>query len=145
MYVETANVVKLYVPLKAVYSLVNSNNQFSKAQLIWNSILLFQILLGIEGYTLIVNNLFWMYAQGKGRGSADKSSLLTKACAVHYNASPSLIAMFMGPTWGPSWADRTQGAVSIRKTVLPGMAIPMLKIRRPNGRLIFNMEITIRR
>ena len=38
-----------------------------------------------------------------------------------------------------------QGAVSIRKTVLPGMAIPMLKIRRPNGRLIFNMEITIRK
>ena len=38
-----------------------------------------------------------------------------------------------------------QGAVSIKKTVLPGMAIPMLKIRRPNGRLIFNMEITIRR
>ena len=37
------------------------------------------------------------------------------------------------------------GAVSIRKTVLPGMAIPMLQIRRPNGRLIFNMEITIRR
>ena len=41
--------------------------------------------------------------------------------------------------------SRCQGAVSIRKTVLPGMAIPMLKIRRPNGRLIFNMEITIRR
>ena len=38
-----------------------------------------------------------------------------------------------------------QGAVSIRKTVVPGMAIPMLKIRRPNGRLIFNMEIAIRR
>ena len=37
------------------------------------------------------------------------------------------------------------GAVSLRKTVLPGMAIPMLKIRRPNGRLIFNMEIAIRR
>ena len=37
------------------------------------------------------------------------------------------------------------GAVSIRKTVLPGMAIPMLKIRRPNGRLIFNMENAIRR
>ena len=37
------------------------------------------------------------------------------------------------------------GAVSIRKTVLPGMAIPMLKIRRPNGRLIFNIEIAIRR
>ena len=40
---------------------------------------------------------------------------------------------------------KVHGAVSIRKTVLPGMAIPMLKIRRPNGRLIFNMEITIRR
>ena len=40
---------------------------------------------------------------------------------------------------------RNPGAVSIRKTVLPGMAIPMLKIRRPNGRLIFNMEIAIRR
>ena len=37
------------------------------------------------------------------------------------------------------------GAVSIRKTVLPGMAIRMLKIRRPKGPLIFNMEITIRR
>ena len=33
--------------------------------------------------------------------------------------------------------------VSIRKTVLPGMAIPMLKIRRPLGRLIFNMGIAI--
>ena len=41
--------------------------------------------------------------------------------------------------------DRNLGAVSIRKTVLPGMAIPMLKIRRPNGRLIFNMEIAIGR
>ena len=38
-----------------------------------------------------------------------------------------------------------QGAVSIRKTVLPGMAIPMLKIRRSNSRLIFNMEIAIHR
>ena len=38
-----------------------------------------------------------------------------------------------------------QGPVSIRKTVLPGMAIPMLKTRRPNGRLIFNMEIAIRK
>ena len=41
--------------------------------------------------------------------------------------------------------NKDQGAVSIRKTVLPGMAIPMLKIRRPNGRLIFNMENAIRR
>ena len=41
--------------------------------------------------------------------------------------------------------SRHLGAVSIRKTVLPGMAIPMLKIRPPNGRLIFNIEIAIRR
>ena len=47
---------------------------------------------------------------------------------------------------GPFWTLKSNhGAVSIRKTVLPGMAIPMLKIRRPNGRLIFNMEIAIRR
>ena len=39
--------------------------------------------------------------------------------------------------------SNSQGAVSIRKTVLPGMAIPMLKIRRPLGRLIFNMGIAI--
>ena len=39
----------------------------------------------------------------------------------------------------------SQGAVSIRKTVLPGVAIPMLKIRRPNGRLIFNIGIAIPR
>ena len=43
------------------------------------------------------------------------------------------------------WQNINQGGVSIRKTVLPGMAIPMLKIRRPNGRLIFNMEIALRR
>ena len=36
-----------------------------------------------------------------------------------------------------------RGAVSIRKTILLGMAIPMLKIRRPTGRLIFNMGIPI--
>ena len=41
--------------------------------------------------------------------------------------------------------NKAMGAVSIRKTVITGMAIPMLKIRRPNGRLIFNMEIAIRR
>ena len=45
----------------------------------------------------------------------------------------------------PEGLNYDLGAVSIRKTVLPGMAIPMLKIRRPNGRLIFNMEIAIRR
>ena len=50
-----------------------------------------------------------------------------------------------GPQSSRHALNKDLGAVSIRKTVLPGMAIPMLKIRRPNGRLIFNMEITIRR
>ena len=68
--------------------------------------------------------------------------------------------------WGTNWSDQRQkvpdcfltdtintnnamfcdqGAVSIRKTVLPGVAIPMLKIRRSNGRLIFNIGIAIPR
>ena len=42
-------------------------------------------------------------------------------------------------------SDNILGAISIRKMVLTGMVIPMLKVRRPNGRLIFNMEIAIRR
>ena len=43
------------------------------------------------------------------------------------------------------WVQHEQlpGGRLNKKTVLPGMAIPMLKIRRPNGRLIFNMEIAI--
>ena len=67
----------------------------------------------------------------------------------------ALFCSHLGTSWWPStiWCyeicrysnDQVLGAVSIRKTVLPGMAIPMLKIRRPNGRLIFNMEIAIRR
>ena len=58
---------------------------------------------------------------------------LAKCDFLHHNK----LFLFMPP--------KSQGAVSIRKTVLPGMAIPMFKIRRPNGRLIFNMEIAIRR
>ena len=62
-----------------------------------------------------------------------------------------------GPLWGKSTNHKgpamgetsrpfckTSGGHLNKKTVLPGMAIPMLKIRRPNGRLIFNMEIAIR-
>ena len=55
------------------------------------------------------------------------------------------VCMYMNNTKPLLTVNYGQGAVSIRKTVLPGMAIPMLKIRRPNGRLIFNMEIAIRR
>ena len=50
---------------------------------------------------------------------------------------PQIIVTFNGQP------GLNQGAVSIRKTVLLGMAIPMLKIRRPTGRLIFNMGIPI--
>ena len=59
--------------------------------------------------------------------------------------SCTAITFFLRSRASPKLSHNFQGAVSIRKTVLPGMAIPMLKIRRPNGRLIFNMEIAIRR
>ena len=71
-------------------------------------------------------------------------------CVITYPLCHDL-CQFMLVTWvrvtaiGKAIAHGLLGAVSIRKTVLPGMAIPMLKIRRPNGRLIFNMEITILR
>ena len=60
--------------------------------------------------------------------------------STHMNVASCMDLFFYAVGW-----QSNQGAVSIRKTVLPGMAIPMLKIRRPNGRLIFNMEIAIRR
>ena len=62
-----------------------------------------------------------------------------------HNWQVPLCVMQAIETSSPERKQSHQGAVSIRKTVLPGMAIPMLKIRRPNGRLIFNMEIAIRR
>ena len=61
---------------------------------------------------------------------------------LHLSHKPLCISMILAVCVDHLW---NQGAVSIRKTVLPGVAIPMLKIRRPNGRLIFNMEIAIRR
>ena len=65
--------------------------------------------------------------------------IMTTCGATSGNKVGIVITRFQWKTQG------LLGAVSIRKTVLPGMAIPMLKIRRPNGRLIFNMEIAIRR
>ena len=38
---------------------------------------------------------------------------------------------------------RSRAPSQYKKTVFPGMGIPMLKIRRPVGRLIFNMGIAI--
>ena len=78
-----------------------------------------------------------------------QNTLYTSACWTFVNTyhnmesaawkcSKSVHNMFI-------WHCHKLGAVSIRKTVLPGMAIPMLKIRRPNGRLIFNMGIAIHR
>ena len=73
----------------------------------------------------------------------DKCAYMTILKTHYFHGNVSWICWY-------AWSNMTatmnnQGAVSIRKTVLPGMAIPMLKIRRPNGRLIFNMEIAIRR
>ena len=58
-----------------------------------------------------------------------------------------MLTMFLPVKWMQDSVNffGNPGAVSIRKTVLPGVAIPMLKIRRPNGRLIFNIGIAIRR
>ena len=66
-------------------------------------------------------------------------------CHCCFTCSPLLMEEAPQCPHRSSSQEHVLGAVSIRKTVLPGMAIPMLKIRRPNGRLIFNLEITIRR
>ena len=69
--------------------------------------------------------------------------LLVSISQIVYELTMQILLNYVMLLYEQWWWD--QGAVSIRKTVLPGMAIPMLKIRRPNGRLIFNMEIAIRR
>ena len=68
-----------------------------------------------------------------GRANNGDAGDLRRHCA-HYEVTVML---------GVQLSQYHLGAVSIRKTVLPGMVIPMLKIRRPNGRLIFNMGIPI--
>ena len=96
-------------------------------------------------------NLFtWVDYSTQSRSGANWSW-----CFIKHNNYNTILAFSCPPggrgegkgvssdNWGLKYQE--QGAVSIRKTVLPGMAIPMLKIRRPNGRLIFNMEIAIRR
>ena len=75
-----------------------------------------------------------------------RSCLISSFCGTH--VSEDQFRLYSPITWARIHihnSHKHQGAVSIRKTVLPGMTIPMLKIRRPNGRLIFNMEIAIRR
>ena len=67
------------------------------------------------------------------RGTNNKSILLKLVVCCH------LASIHFSRQCRP----RSQGPVSIRKTILPGMAISMLKIRRPLGRLIFNMGIAI--
>ena len=48
-----------------------------------------------------------------------------------FNSRPSLIARFMGTTWGPSGADRTQvGPMLAPWTLLSGMVDWILSIRR---------------
>ena len=68
-------------------------------------------------------------------------SLWLKWCLIV--AQIHMFVSFHGPVLQTIIQKESQGAISIRKMVLPGMAILMLKIRRPNGRLIFNMEIAI--
>ena len=85
----------------------------------------------VEGFNLVLG-------PGVQNRWSDKS--IQFLCFTHESPSSEAFAIYQHTDM-----VKTLGAVSIRKTVLPGMAIPMLKIRRPNGRLIFNMEIAIRR
>ena len=94
--------------------------------------------------------LLWNWCNIWGNWYLIECSVLHAACELYTGNDSNII--WISLTTGFSGTDAFtvslnshQGAVSIRKTVLPGMAIPMLKIRRPNGRLIFNMEIAIRR
>ena len=73
------------------------------------------------------------------------SDLITESCMIDLITPSDVLSCIFCKNEVITMAADVLGAVSIRKTVLPGMAIPMLKIRRPNGRLIFNMEIAIRR
>ena len=98
-------------------------------------------------------SMFQFQHQTVQQGDQEQRTLLIPLNMV--NAIYLYIVPIQNCNWATMYASkkarfvtqrsRSQGAVSIRKTVLPGMAIPMLKIRRPNGRLIFNMEIAIRR
>ena len=85
-------------------------------------------------------------------GTSTKRSLSSVSWLIteDIGATAGIMRWMKPHSWGCATLPKKSlawslGAVSIRKTVLPGMAIPMLKIRRPNGRLIFNMEIAIRR
>ena len=97
--------------------------------------------------------LGWCFLTLKSESCHDANFVVTDEAGGPYRATSEdkvgIKAMITTTSSAPSennWHhENSQGAVSIRKTVLPGMAIPMLKIRRPNGRLIFNMEIAIRR
>ena len=70
------------------------------------------------------------------------TTCLPGTCAMGYLVTPGLNEM-ADNSMSTKTKEWILGAVSIRKTVLLGMAIPMLKIRRPLGRLIFNMGIAI--
>ena len=111
------------------------------------------IVLGLEMHY----SLRWIHLRTFSRiGSpVHKGSISSRVFTIHRDVIESL-SVSLALLWWESIAcrcflhtngqqRRALGAVSIRKTVLPGMAIPILKIRRPNGRLIFNMEIAIHR
>ena len=72
-----------------------------------------------------------------------------KAVSVHRCATASLIARFMGPTWGPSGADRTQVGpmLALNKPCYLGWSLALqalagIPIERPNGRSCCNSKTT---
>ena len=53
-----------------------------------------------------------------------------------------LIARFMGPTWGPSGADRTQVGIMLAPwTLLPGTVMYIMLCLMGSNKVILNLEI----
>ena len=88
-----------------------------------------------------IHHVYWLFNLYFSSFVTNTDWLLTNYLWYLHEA---ILYMYFSSAWHMRCgANGVQGAVSIRKTVVPGMTIPMLKIRRPNGRLIFNMGIPI--
>ena len=79
--------------------------------------------------------------QGMVPGIALTIGLLS-VCSVLVKSTQLTWRLDSNTGWDRIWES---GGRLNKKDGLTRYAIPMLKIRRPNGRLIFNMEIAIRR
>ena len=98
--------------------------------------------LRIQSFVSKIKSISWYEAVSSGLFPSPKDSQ-TQSCVAHYPHplrynlcvpdSLSLIARFMGPTWGPSEADRTQvGPMLALWTLLSGMftAVAFMCLRK---------------